>query len=75
MFRNVTEALFCNGENNIYETYHNDPPDGYGGLLISIKPDLLGQEVSNNLKSELVAAKIKLANDKWLICSGYRLSH
>ena len=56
-----------------YETYRHDQPDGYGGVLISIRSDLISHEVSNNFKSELVAAKIKLANDKSLIlCSGYR---
>ena len=56
-----------------YETYRHDRPGGYGGVLISVRSDMISQEVSNNFKSELVAAKIKLANDKSLIiCSGYR---
>ena len=50
-----------------------DRADGYGGVLLAIKKDLIGSEVKLETSSELVASKIELYKQQPLIViSGYR---
>ena len=50
-----------------------DRADGYGGVLLAIKQDLIGSEVKLDTSSELVASKIELYKQQPLIViSGYR---
>ena len=50
-----------------------DRPDGYGGVLLATKHNLVGNEIQLNTTSELVASKIELCHQQSLIViSGYR---
>ena len=56
-----------------YKPYRNNRADGYGGVLIATKQDLISEEAPVTTNTELVAAKIQLANSKNLIiCAAYR---
>ena len=56
-----------------FETVRKDRPDGYGGVLISTRSDLICQNIAIDSSSELVAIKIELANRQPLVvCSAYR---
>jgi hypothetical protein len=57
-----------------YKPYRNNRVDGYGGVMIAVKLDLISEEIPfNTNNTELIAAQIQLAkNNNLVICAAYR---
>jgi predicted N-formylglutamate amidohydrolase len=50
-----------------YTIYRNDRKDGYGGVLIGVRSDIISTEYVNSKNIELVAVKVQLSKQKPLI--------
>ena len=51
-----------------YNIYRRDRPDGYGGVFLACKSNLISEELSLSTTCEMMACKIHLAHD-YLIAS------
>jgi hypothetical protein len=47
-----------------YTIYRNDRNDGYGGVLIGFRSDIISTEYVNSKNIELVAVKVQLSKQK-----------
>jgi exonuclease III len=47
-----------------YTMYRNDRKDGYGGVLIGVRLDIISTEYVNNKNIELVPVKVQLSKQK-----------
>jgi hypothetical protein len=54
-----------------YTIYRNDRKDGYGGVLIGVRSDIIRSEYVNSKNVELVALKVQLSKQKPLIVGSY----
>jgi hypothetical protein len=54
-----------------YTIYWNDRKDGYGGMLIGIRWDIISTEYVNSKNIELVAVKVQLSKQRPLIVGNY----
>ena len=54
-----------------YTIYRNDRKDGYGGVLIGVRSDIISTEYVNSKNIELVAVKVQLSKQKPLIVGSY----
>jgi hypothetical protein len=54
-----------------YTIYRNDRTDGYGGVLIGVRSDILRSEYVNSKNIELVPVKVQLSKQKPLIVGRY----
>ena len=54
-----------------YTIYRNDRKDGYGGMLIGVRSDIISTEYVNSKNIELVAVKVQLSKQKPLIVGIY----
>ena len=54
-----------------YTIYRNDRKDGYGGVLIGVRSDIIRSEYVNSKNIELVPVKVQLSKQKPLIAGSY----
>ena len=55
-----------------YNIYRRNHPDGYDGVFLACKGNLISEELSLSTTCELVACKIHLAHHYLIVCSLYR---
>ena len=54
---------------NDYNIYRCDRPDGYGGVFLACKNNLISEELPLSTTCELIACKIHLAYHYLIVCS------
>ena len=54
-----------------YNIYRHNCPDGYGGVFLAFKSNLISEELPLSTTCELVACKIHLAHHYLIVCSIY----
>ena len=57
---------------NDYNIYRRDHPDGYSGVFLACKNNLISEEPPLSTTCDLVACKIHLAHHYLIVCSLYR---
>ena len=69
----LTSSILCNEViPRNYKLYRKDRKDGYGGVLIGIKFNLLSKLIDLNTSCEICAVVIELSQNQLVVINAYR---